>query len=74
MERFLAKSKQTGEVIIGMWEDVCDLDNRTWNVSVFDPEPVDIPLATIQIKKSSYSFNIYSKEIWKPNDLEGLYL
>jgi hypothetical protein len=75
MERFLAVNRQEKTIIMGAWEDVCDLDKRTWAVGLFDKdEPVEPkPIAVIEIVEQRFECPI-DKEIYTHHDLVGVYV
>ena len=74
-QRFIATNKQVHTVIIAVWEDVCDLDKRLWNVAPFDPEASDEPqpLCIIEII-TEYESPIYYKKIYSHRELMGVYV
>lgn len=80
MERFLATNDQDGTVIMGVWEDVCDLDKRIWNVRLFtNEEPIETPLAYIEMVEDYWpnSKDIKTTEwiaIFDHHELVGVYL
>lgn len=78
MERFIATNKQTGNVVIGSWEDVCDLDKRIWDVDRSSAYPKkQTPLAIIEVASRDTEDDILVycyREIYSHNELVGLYI
>ena len=82
-QKFIASNRQAKKVIIGMWEDVCDLDKRLWNVRKWESEDVandfqPKPLCYIDIIPKYHSGDDIVDSIFRPiyshQDLVGVYL
>ena len=73
-ERFLAVNRQAHTLMIGLWDGLCDLDKRIWDVRPFDADAEEKepePLAIIEVDDNP---NYRYKEIYSHHDLVGVYL
>ena len=77
--------KQTKQVVVGTWEEICDLDKRLWSepeeiVATLNGRP--ITRAEAPTVKRLCSVRVHSdhdwKEVWKDiysmSDLNGMYV
>ena len=80
-QRYMAVSKfnSNNKVILGVWEDVEDLDNRVWDVQPFnnedkEPEPIAYVEVVPRYVSGDDLVDSYFKAIYTHHDLVGLYV
>ena len=71
MGLYKIRHKQTGEIIEGNWEEICDYDKRVW---ILQHPPVKLPLAVVPFTKFGPHPDELGKPINKMSDLVGVYV
>jgi len=71
---FKAFNRVENKLIIGTWEEVCDLDVRWWEVSEYFGEEVIAkkPLVTFNVRTQKGGTR--KLEVFSDADLEGIYI
>ena len=79
-QRFIATSRKDCKTIIGVWENVCDLDKRNWNVQPYNPKDREgiKPLCYIEVIPTYKSGDDIVDSVLRPinshHDLVGIYV
>ena len=77
METFQVTHSQTQEVRQGTFEELCDLDKRTWTLELMedeDVEPVPEPLCCVHIKMPDAPFEVVTFPIFSHSEFVGRYV